>query len=176
MSEPQSKVDLLEIRLENYVSKIDQRLDQIVTLMQAVAALQEKEARNSDAIKELKDGIKESVDKFEKTVDRIHVRLAHIIEEQEREKDALFDQIRSANSKTSEVNEKVDKWVNRGIGLWSGISIFVVVVQSVGGYMLSEFKKEFDQQKVQITEVTKRQNDLENDISRINSTVRSIQK
>jgi len=169
------KIDTIETRLEGHVSKIEQRLDQLVHLMQAVASLQEKESRNADSVTELKKSMKESIDKFDKSVERIHARFDKIDDEQEKDLDAMFEKSLALEEKIGTVNEKVAKWMNRGIGLWIGISGLVVILQTVGGMVLSSFKDEYSTTKAQIVEMAKRQNELENDLSRINNSIRALQ-
>jgi DNA repair exonuclease SbcCD ATPase subunit len=170
------KIDSIETRLEGHVSKIEQRLDQIVHLMQAVAALQEKESRNADAIKEVKVQLKESVDSFNKTVSRVHERLDKLDEIAEKEHGVIEGKQKELDVKILAVDEKVSKWMNRGIGIWIGISALVVVLQTIGGIVLSSFKDEYNTTKTQMTEIGKRQNELEQDINRINNNIRQFNK
>ena len=167
------KIDSLEARVDSHISKIEQRLDQLVHLMQAVATLQEKESRNADSVIDMKKSVKESMDKFDKSVERIHTRLDKIDDDSEKDMGAMFEKNRSLEKSIAIVDEKVAKWMNRGIGIWIGISVLVVVLQTIGGFVLSSFKDEYITTKTQIVEMVKRQNELENDVSRINTTVRN---
>jgi uncharacterized phage infection (PIP) family protein YhgE len=151
------KIDSIEQRFESHVTKIEQRLDQIVNLMQTVASLQEKESRNSENIKDLKNDLKETVDKFDRTVNRIHERLDRYDQDNNREQDQVAQQINikfnTLSDKISAVDSKVDKWMNRGIGIWIGVSALVMVLQTIGALFISSMRDEYQLAKTQVQEV-----------------------
>lgn len=170
------KIDSIETRLEAHVSKIEQRLDQIVHIMQAVASLQEKESRNSDSIKESKEALKISVDKFDKSVSRIHERLDSfdVIHNDHTNKfQAKFDTL---DTKIQTTSEEVSKWMNRGIGIWLSISAVIIILQSIGGFVLSSFKDDYQATKTQLSDMTRRQHEIEQDIARLRSAVTLLNK
>lgn len=169
------KINNIESRLESHVTKIEQKLDQLVVLMQSVSALQEKESRNAAAIVEAKENLKDSIDRFDKSVERIHIRLDKIDDESEKDMNLMFTQVRTLDEKINSVDEKTNKWMNRGIGLWIGVSGLVVVLQAAGGFILSSFKDEYNSTKTQMAEIIKRQNELDQDIARIANTIRNLQ-
>jgi predicted nucleic acid-binding Zn-ribbon protein len=168
------KIDSIETRLEGHVTKIEQRLDQIVHLMQAVAQLQEKESRNAESIKDVKLTLKESVDKFDRTISRIHDRLDKIDSDNEKERSDFTGSSVELGKEIKSVEVKVDKWMNRGIGLWIGISALVIVLQTIGGLVLTSFKDDYSSVKTQQNELSKRQNELEQDIGRVGNNVRQL--
>lgn len=168
------KIDSIETRLESHVSKIEQRLDQIVNLMQAVATLQEKESRNAETIREIKVSLKDSIDKFDKTVTRVHERLDRHDELANADQKEAELKLKALDLKIGDVDKKVSQWINRGIGIWLAMSFLVVIVQTLGGFFINSFKDEYAASKTQIIEVQKRQNEIEQDLSRISNTVRNI--
>ena len=168
------KIDQIETRLEGHVVKIEQRLDQMVSLMQAVTSLQEKETRNADSIKDVKTTLKESLDKFDKTIGRIHDRLDKLDDISDMEGKEIISKTSALSTNIKEVDDKVSKWMNRGIGLWIGVSALVVVLQTGGALVLNSFKDEYLSTKSQIIEISKRQNEIEQDITRINSNIRNL--
>jgi DNA repair exonuclease SbcCD ATPase subunit len=169
-----NKIESIESRLEGHVSKIEQRLDQLVHIMQAVAALQEKETRNADSIRELKVQLKESVDAFTKTVTRIHDRLDNMEAAQLREHHILEERDAELERNVKSVDDKIDKWINRAAGLWMGLSAIIIILQGIGGVFLSSFKEEYQITKVQINDISKRQTELEQDHGRLSNTVRQL--
>lgn len=170
------KIDSIETRLESHVSKIEQRLDQIVHIMQAVAALQEKESRNSDSIKELKEMLKVSVDKFDRSVTRIHERLDAFDDIHDNHDTKYAAKFQTLDEKINKTSEEVSKWMNRGIGIWLAISAVVIIIQSIGGFVLSSFKDDYQATKTQISEMTRRQNEIEQDITRLRNTINQQHK
>lgn len=169
-----SKIESIESRLDGHVVKIEQKLDQIVHIMQAVASLQEKESRNADSIKELKSTLKESVEKFDKTISRIHSRLDELETIAKTDKDTQAAKCSLSDAKIVAVDEKVSKWMNRGIGLWIGISALVIVLQTGGALFINSITNEYQATKTQMADIGKRQNEIEQDIVRINSTMRNL--
>lgn len=162
----------LEIRVDNNNTKVELKLEQLVHLMQVVASLQEKQSHSEEHISDLKTAIKDLGDKFERSTDRIHQRFDSYDDKDQKDIDAFFEKNREMDGKINKTNAEIEKWTNRGIGLWAGVSALMVIAQSVGGYFLSEFKTEYEKTKAQITTISTRQNDLENDITRISTTVR----
>ena len=165
------KIDSIEHRLESHVTKIEQRLDQLVHIMGAVAALQERETRNADAIKDIRSSIKESFERFEKAVERLHGRLDSINKSIDHEASIRVDTERNLEVQIKTVNGELSKWRDRGIGLWLGLSLLVFVVQGFGGFMLKSVNEEYLVTKAQIVEVSKRQVELSHDISKLNAQV-----
>jgi peptidoglycan hydrolase CwlO-like protein len=168
------KIDSIESKLDSYVVKIEQKLDQIVHIMQAVASLQEKESRNADSIRELKTDMKETVEKFNQTVVRIHERLDKLDELFDQERDHLAGKSALLDGKINQVDEKVSKWMNRGIGIWLAASLFIVILQSVGGLIIRNTMDDFHQLKAQNQTLEKRINETDNNVTTIWNDVRRL--
>lgn len=165
------KIDSIEHRLESHVTKIEQRLDQLVHIMGAVASLQERETRNADAIKDIRLSIKDSFERFEKAIERLHGRLDSINKSIDQEAISRADTERTLDVQIKSVSGEVSKWRDRGIGLWLGLSLLVFVLQGFGGYMLKSVNEEYLITKAQIVEISKRQVELSHDVSKINSHI-----
>jgi Na+-transporting methylmalonyl-CoA/oxaloacetate decarboxylase gamma subunit len=161
------KIDSIEHRLESHVTKIEQRLDQLVHIMSAVAALQERESRNADGIKEVKSTLKESFETFQKALERIHKRLDELHDEQEKEIDACVVRDKELNIKVSNVQTEVAKWRDRGVGLWLGLSLLVFVIQGYGGMVLSSYMEEYKATKIAIVEISKKQLETSQEVERL---------
>lgn len=177
------KIGDVETKLENHILKIEQRLDTIVSIMQQVTMLQERESRNSDDIKELKETLKDTIGAFNNTVQRVHVRLdeiEHARANYAREYDMGVKDVESKimskldtfkketdtthqilNSNTQEIDMKVSRWMNRGIGIWTAASIFVVILQALGGFLLSNLKDDYQGMKSQVGAIERRLNEMD---------------
>lgn len=151
------KIDSIEHRLESHVTKIEQRLDQLVHIMGAVASLQERETRNADSIKEIKSSLRDSFDKFEKAVERIHGRLDMINQSMDADVSTQASSSKQLEQKIEGVSNEVVKWRERAVGLWVGIGFLVVVVQVLGGFVLNSFNEEYKVTKSQVVEISKKQ-------------------
>jgi chromosome segregation ATPase len=161
------KIDSIEHRLESHVTKIEQRLDQLVHIMSAVAALQERESRNADGIREVKTTLKESFERFQKALERIHRRLDELHSEQEKEIDACVTRDKELSTKVNEVQSEVSKWRDRGVGLWLGLSLLVFIIQGYGGMVLSSYMEEYKATKVAIVEMSKKQLETSKEVERL---------
>jgi hypothetical protein len=142
-----SKVDSIENRLEKHVVKIESRLDQIIDIMKTVAQLQEREANNSDDIKELKGNLKETIEAFKVANLKMHDRIDSVVDktkimegvfdskvlETVKTRDTLCD---SVNGKVSDIDSKVEKYLNRGIGGWFVGSILIIALQGLGVWVI----------------------------------------
>lgn len=151
------KIDSIETRLESHVTKIEQRLDQLVHIMSAVAALQERETRNADGIKEVKITLKDSFDSFQKAIERIHIRLDEVHEEQEKESDNCITRDKEVSTKVRSVETELAKWRDRGIGLWLGLSLLVFVIQGYGSMVLNSYMEEYKVTKATVVELSRKQ-------------------
>ena len=151
------KIDSIETRLESHVTKIEQRLDQLVHIMSAVAALQERETRNADGIKEVKTTLKDSFDSFQKAIERIHIRLDEVHEEQEKESDNCLTRDKEVSTKVRSVETELAKWRDRGIGLWLGLSLLVFVIQGYGSMVLNSYMEEYKVTKATVVELSRKQ-------------------
>ena len=143
-----NRVESLEGRFDENISKINGRLDQIVDLMTKVTQLQEREIRNADHINELKVGLKESNISVRDWNQRIHERLdyqqdqikdcrsesdKHILQSEEK----LYTKISTVATNHQTTREEFQKWFNRGIGAWIVASFLLVILQSMGAYIIS---------------------------------------
>ena len=151
------KIDSIENRLETHVTKIEQRLDQLVHIMSAVAALQERETRNADSIKDVKINLKDSFDAFQKAIERIHTRLDEVQEEQELESSKCVVRDKEVSGKVRSVESELAKWRDRGIGLWLGLSLLVFIVQGYGGMVINSYMEEFKVTKSVVAEISRKQ-------------------
>lgn len=151
------KIESIETRLESHVTKIEQRLDQLVHIMGAVAALQERETRNADNIKEVKSTLKESFERFEKAIDRLHHRLDDMDKSIDAETDECSVRNKSLKDKIDVVSSEVSKWKDRAFGLWLGLSFLVFISQGYGSLMLKSFSDEYNNTKAHVAEISKKQ-------------------
>lgn len=178
-----NKVDVIEKKLETQVEKISNKLDQIVDIMRTVAQLQEREARNSEDIMELRKSLRDSMDNYTKTIVRIHERLDKQDDVQKqsekdinqnissayRDVDQRIDRIMEHEETTHQsiltnvrtVENRLNTWLNRGIGAWAAASVLLLVIQGIGGYLLSSMKDDFDAVRNQGQVIEKRVVELE---------------
>lgn len=172
------KVEGLEMRFENHISKIDTKLDQLFRILESVATIQEREQRNSDDIREVKQIMRDTLDKFDNTIRRIHDSLdKKDFARQEEQKDLnkkiltieseLESMIEVVDSKVIIVDKKVAAWLNRGVGLWTGLSILVLVFQVIGGFFVSSIRDDYKSIKSQVADINRKQIEVEYKIDRI---------
>jgi DNA repair exonuclease SbcCD ATPase subunit len=169
------KIESIESRLESHVTKIEQRLDQLVNIMGAVATLQERETRNADSIREIKGSIKDSFDKFERAIERIHDRLDTINKNMDSNILAVSESKNILETEIKRVDSEVSKWKDRGVGLWLGISALIICLQILGGYILQSTVEDYKQTKARVEEINKKEIELENTLGKINATLLVIQ-
>lgn len=168
------KIDSIEQRLENHVTKIEQRLDQLVSIMSAVATLQERETRNADAIKDIKMSIKDSFEKFDKAVERIHGRLDMINKSMDNDINTYVDASKDLEHQIKDVEAEVAKWKERGVGLWLGISALIVCIQIMGGYILKSVTEEYKVTKGIVLDLTEAQKKTEQELIKLNTKLVTI--
>ena len=181
-----NKVDVIEKKLETQVEKISSKLDQIVDIMRTVAQLQEREARNSEDIMELRKSLRDSMDNYAKTIVRIHERLDkqddvqkqsekdinNNISSVSRDVDQRIDRIMEHGEITHQtiltnvrvVENRLNTWLNRGAGAWAAASILLLVIQGIGGYLLSNLKDDFVAGRNQCQVLEKRITEIEQTI------------
>lgn len=186
-----NKIDVVEKKLETQVEKIGQKLDQIVDIMRTVAQLQEREARNSEDITELRKSLRDSMDNYTKTIVRIHERLDKNDAVQKqcerevntnissvyREVDQRIDKIMETEDTKRQaiatnvqvVENRLNTWLNRGIGAWAAASVLWLVIQAIGGYLLSSMKDDFVAYRNQMTSIEKRLTEQEQNMIRHDS-------
>lgn len=169
------KIESIESRLESHVTKIEQRLDQLVNIMGAVATLQERETRNADSIREIKGSIKDSFDKFERAIERIHERLDNINKNMDNNILLVSEAKGALETEITRVDSEISKWKDRGIGLWLGITALIVCLQVLGGYILQSTIEDYRANKIRVEEISRKQIEMENQISKLNSSVLTIQ-
>ncbi len=161
------KIDAIEHRLETHVSKIEQRLDQLVHILNTVASLQEREVRNAESIKELKQNIKETLEKGEKVVSKLHDRIDEINKSIDIDADHQIKIIQTVEEHINKVNDEVVKWRERGVGLWVGITALIFCIQIMGGYILKSFDDNYKATNAQVLNISNRQLDLEQELLKI---------
>lgn len=165
------KIDTIENRLESHVTKIEQKLEQLVSIFGAVAALQEREVRNSDTIKELKSSIKDSLLKTDRDIAKIHDRIDVINKIIEGGTVTQAISVKDIETHISKVNDEVVKWRERGIGLWVGITALIFSIQIMGGYILKSFDDAYKVTKTQVLDMSRRQLELEKEVAKANDVL-----
>jgi tetrahydromethanopterin S-methyltransferase subunit G len=165
------KIDSIESRLESHVTKIEQRLDQLVHIMGAVAALQERETRNADNIKEVKSSLKDSFERFEKAIERLHSRLDDMDKAMDSEVEECSVKNKYLGSKIDGVSSEVSKWKDRAFGLWLGLSFLVFVSQGYGSLALKSFTDEYASTKTQVVEIHKKQMETSQQLELLTSRI-----
>ena len=165
------KIESIEHRLESHVTKIEQRLDQLVHIMGAVASLQERETRNADSIKELRNSLKDSFDKFDRAVERIHGRLDSINKSMDTDLMKHSEYRTDLDTKINTVNNEVSKWRERGFGLWVGVSLLVLTLQILGGYIIKSTADDYKVTKNQVVEISKIQINHGQELIKLNRAV-----
>jgi uncharacterized phage infection (PIP) family protein YhgE len=183
------KIEIVESKLENHVEKIGAKLDQLVEIMRTVAQLQEREARNSEDIVELRKSLRESMDNYTRAVTRIHERLDKNEDEQKKQEKEIVGQISEVakaiehriekieeteelkreklETDVREVENKLNTWLNRGIGAWAAASVLLLVIQAIGGYLLNNMKDEFNAARQQITTSERRLSETEQNVNMV---------
>jgi len=169
------KIDTVETKLESKMeaqfTRIGNKLEQMVELLQTVAQLQERENRNTNDIIDLRTSLRDSIDTYTKTTVRVHER----VDKQEHEAHAvvstLIKEIDDKLTKASEANAakhenvvatvrvvetKLNTWLNRGLGAWASASVLLLVIQAIGGYLLSSTKDDFLAVRNQVIVIEKR--------------------
>lgn len=158
------KVESIESRLENHVVKIELKLDQIVDIMRQVAALQEKETRNASDIQELKVDLKSSITDFRDAILRVHDRLDRNdqhhsdleqtfnikVNQAEKTGADICDKVKE---KITNTDNKVESWINRGIGAWVVGSFMLIIIQGVGAWIVKETIADFKHSQAQILDL-----------------------
>jgi len=143
-----SRVESLEGRLDDNIDKINNRLDQIVDLMQKVTALQEREINNQVQITELKFNQKETNQTLKEWNTHIHERMDRhyadikvcregidaTIANMEDEIQSNIEHVKERNYNTQ---AELSKWLNRGVGAWALASILLIVLQGAGAYVIN---------------------------------------
>jgi len=143
-----SRVESLEGRLDDNIDKINNRLDQIVDLMQKVTALQEREINNQVQINELKSGLKETNQTIKEWNRHIHDRMDRHYADIKvcREgidatisnmEDELHQEVEKVKDKNHVTQAELSKWLNRGVGAWALASVLLIVLQGTGAYMIN---------------------------------------
>lgn len=163
------KIDSIEHRLESHVAKIEQRLDQLVTIMGSVATLQERETRNAGAIREIRLSIKESIDKFDKAIDRIHGRLDEVSKSVDAGMEIYSDNNKEIEKEIRRVDGEVSKWRERGLGLWVGISALIIALEVLGGIILTNVQEEYKVTKAQVINLAENQRKMEQELVKANA-------
>lgn len=170
----------LESKMEGQFTKIGNKLEQLVELLQTVAQLQERENRNTNDIMDLRIALRDSIDMYTKTTVRIHERM----DKQDHDIHSSF------NSLTREISDRIEKvtttttlkydtmavtvqaietrlntWLNRGVGAWAAASVLLLVIQAIGGYLLTSTKDDFVALRNQVHVIEKRINDTDQHIT-----------
>lgn len=143
-----SRVESLEGRLDDNIDKINNRLDQIVDLMQKVTALQEREINNQVQITELKAGLKETNHTLKDWNAHIHERMDKHYADIKicREgidatianmEDEIQTEVEKVKEKNLATQNELSKWLNRGLGAWALASVLIIVLQAAGAYVIN---------------------------------------
>lgn len=133
-----NQVSKLETRFENHALKMEERLDQIVEIMQKVTQLQERDRHQAQDITRLEQTVatvtlsNNEVIKalFKKSEDATKAMSDHE-KEDVKAHDQIYTEIRANKA-------VVDGLVNRGQGAWKVIGIVFVAIQAVGGFFVYE--------------------------------------
>lgn len=137
-----SRVESLEGRFADSITKIDGRLDQIVDLMTKVTQLQEREIKNAEQIGDLRTSMKELnqkvEDKIEKHIADIRVCKLSLDEKIDHLEDEVSSRIVDVSEKNAVTREEFQKWFNRGAGAWALASVLLIVLQGAGAYVIND--------------------------------------
>lgn len=132
-----NEADLASLKTEmssvkENLAEIKSMMTRVLTLHESMAKMQVEHAQHSDAVKQA----------FKR------------IDELDAEDGAIHDRVH-------DVDRKVDKWLNRGIGAWFAASLLFMVIQAGVVYVVRDYNERLNQKLVMIDEVRERVNVLE---------------
>ena len=165
------KIDAIEHRVEVHISKIEQRLDQLVNILGSVSSLHDRENRNTESIVEIKANIKEALEKGEKAITKLHDRIDDINKSIEDDTICFNNTTSGIDRHVTEVNDEVVKWRERGIGLWVGVTALIFCIQIMGGYILKSFDEAYKVTKTQVLDMSRRQMEVEQELTKLNNAL-----
>lgn len=167
-----SRVESLEDRFQQHSLKLETKLDQLVTLMQKVTQLQEREARNADDIHDLRESNKSIIQSMDQMNLRLHERVTTAAKEMDQSKNMVLatlavehkeiqKELREVQDKGAETKSELNKWLNRGIGAWVVATVCIVVLQSWGAYMFNSAVDQIKEMKIELNTINVKVNALQ---------------
>jgi|WetSurMetagenome_2_1015567.scaffolds.fasta_scaffold07129_4 hypothetical protein len=169
------KVSNLEQRFDEHSIKLEDKLDQIVEVMQKVASLQERENINSEKIKELQDSRKDIISEHQHMSEVMNIRLDkhvsdmnvcrdNIVSIIQINKEQLETRLKDTTTIANNAKEEVNKWLNRGIGAWVIVSSCLILLQIIAGYFIKEIKIEYSLLSAEVKELHNTTTQIQRDI------------
>lgn len=160
MTEPVDPYSFLLKRIES----VENKLDQLVDLLQSVTTLNEKIAHNEEQIRELKVRDREITHQVEVLEGRIHNAVdkqvgelnnskeysANLLKQHENEAKVEFIKIKES---IAENKAEVQKWINRATGAWVILGGCLMLLQAFGGYIINNINKEHEELLKEVKEI-----------------------
>jgi DNA repair exonuclease SbcCD ATPase subunit len=141
-----SRIERTEDDFVNHIKKIENRLDQLIDLMKAVATLQQQIATHSDVLTELRSSQRDQSARLEQNLVRAHERVDEAI-------DSISGKVANTTSKfeekvaaldknVAESERSLQKWLNRGFGAWAVSVLVLGSVQFFGSRWLDRIDQD----------------------------------
>lgn len=161
-----SRMDRVEIDFIDHMRKLETRMDELVELVRDVAALKQQYVTQGEALSELRGAVREQSQRVESSIARVHLRLDEITASVTASIDSETTKIRSRISDQekahTDLNQRFQMWLNRGLGSWAAFVVVIGVIQYIGIHWLNTMETERTQLIEKVQKLTTRVTDLEN--------------
>ena len=159
-----TRINSLDSKLESLTNKVDSKLSELVAIMTAIARLQEKEVSITSSLTELKELTKDQKRTFEAECHQLEKDIEDIkdlIEESREKSSSGIERIREANktitdnafSKIRALEEKVDGYINKGIGVKWIAGIIFAAFYVVGGWAMNQATSNYSDMQKNISDL-----------------------
>lgn len=154
-----------ERHINDDIEAIEKRLTQLVELMKTVSTMQQQVTNQQQILAELRSAVRESLVQQEELVEGIDTRYSGHFETIKRKvSEAAAEQTagrKKLDGRVSQLEEKLQTWLNRGIGMWAVFALVVGFFQFVGMQYIGGLQRERVEAHAMIQRLSTRISDLE---------------
>ena len=154
-----------ERHINDDIEAIEKRLTQLVELMKTVSTMQQQVTNQQQILAELRSAVRESLVQQEELVEGIDTRYSGHFETIKRKvSETAAEQTagrKKLDGRVSQLEEKLQTWLNRGIGMWAVFALVVGFFQFVGMQYIGGLQRERTEAHATIQRLTTRISDLE---------------
>ena len=154
-----------ERHINDDIEAIEKRLTQLVELMKTVSTMQQQVTNQQQILAELRSAVREGLVQHEELVEGIDTRYSGHFETIKRKvSEVAADQTagrKKLDGRVSQLEEKLQTWLNRGIGMWAVFALVVGFFQYVGMQYIGNLQRERAEAHATIQRLSTRISDLE---------------
>ena len=154
-----------ERHINDDIEQIEKRLQQLVELMKTVSTIQQQVATHQETLSDVRIAVRANLEQLDELMEGFDSKYVnHFALVSRKIADVVGEQTathKKLNERIGALEENLQKWNNRGIGMWAVFVLVIGLFQYIGMQYVSSIKTEKEVLQATVVKMTARLSDLE---------------